>query len=83
MDKVEVTYPDGKVERYRDGLLHDGPNGEPAVVLADGTIKRYCNGKLHDGLNGEPAIVWPDGSTERYYQDKKIKEGQGETLWTS
>jgi hypothetical protein len=53
------------------------------MVLADGTIKRYCNGKLHDGLNGEPAIVWPDGRTERYYQDKKIKDGQGETLWTS
>jgi hypothetical protein len=48
------------------GKLHDGPNGEPAVLEADGTTQRFRNGNLHDGVNGEPAVVFPDGSVRRY-----------------
>ena len=55
------TSTDGyhSVERYRDGKLNDGPNGEPAFerTSADGThyVMRYRDGKRNDGPNGEPA----------------------------
>jgi hypothetical protein len=61
-----VTYPDGRVERYQDGLLHDGPNGEPAMVEPDGSTTRCRNGLPNDGPNGEPAVIDADGTTGRY-----------------
>jgi hypothetical protein len=40
-----VVYASRRTERYRDGYLHDGVNGEPAIVHPDGTFERFCNGK--------------------------------------
>jgi hypothetical protein len=49
------------IERYTNGSLNDGPNGEPAYqgftsggVLVD--IEHDRNGQLNDGANGAPAL---------------------------
>jgi hypothetical protein len=39
-----VVYWDGRTERYQHGELHDGPNGEPAIISADGAVERYRYG---------------------------------------
>jgi hypothetical protein len=79
-----VTYPDGRVKRLLNGLLHDGPNGEPAVVHASGITERYRNGLRNDGPNGEPAIDWTDGGTERYRDGLRHDGVNGEPaiVWT-
>lgn len=57
-----LTHADSiyKVERFKNGLPNDGPNGEPALIeFGDNgrlTIKLYKDGKLNDGPNGEPAV---------------------------
>jgi hypothetical protein len=62
----------GNRYHHRNGKRQNGPNGEPAILLADGTVGRCRDGKLHDGPNGEPAIVRPDGTVERWRNGVKI-----------
>jgi hypothetical protein len=50
------------VERLRDGVRNDGPNGEPAVQQLNGggrplRVEHYRNGRRHDGWGGKPAIL--------------------------
>lgn len=72
------------LERYRGGLLNDGPNGEPAYIELgqDGAVtavERYANGQLNDGPNGEPAVTdfYNSGlpSHIEYYKHDVIDDG--------
>jgi hypothetical protein len=60
--KAILTHAAGpiyKVERYKNGLPGDGPNGEPALIEFGKdrlTVNLYKDGKLNDGPNGEPAV---------------------------
>jgi hypothetical protein len=71
------------VERYRNGQLNDGPNGEPAQQMFDKggkvTLKEYfANGRPNDSANGEPAVqIFDDRGwltrAEHYKNGEKIK----------
>lgn len=62
-----------RATRYDDdGQFHDGPNGEPAVVIAraDGTmaqVSHYQHGLRHDAEDGTPASI-------RYARNGSITE---------
>jgi len=50
-----------KIARHKNGLRHDGPHGEPALVMFNdnGTpraIRHFTHGLLNDGKNGEIAV---------------------------
>ena len=71
-----------KVERYKEGKLNDGANGEPARqrFASNGSLLRathYKNGKRNNGLNGEPAVQWfgPKSSGKVYCEDGKRQDG--------
>jgi len=72
------------VERFKDGKLNDGPNGEAAGLGFDesGTLfyaNRYKDGKLNDGPNGEAAQQgFYDSGTLGYanrFKDGKLNDG--------
>ncbi|MCE9506932.1 MAG: hypothetical protein K8R48_01255 [Alphaproteobacteria bacterium] len=76
------------VERYRDGLRHDGANGEPAMqVFSDSgkiiTAKHFQDGRLNDGVNGEPAMQMFDDRNRlihavSYKNGERVKELSGQ-----
>lgn len=57
--------------RYRDGLRHDGPNGEPAIISCGKgkaqRVERYLCGLRHDGADGAPAIEVCNEDGDVYY----------------
>lgn len=71
------------VMRHKNGLVNNGPNGEPARLMfgknGDITLKEYgLNGDYNDSANGEPAVqIFDDRGwltrAENYKDGKKIK----------
>ncbi|MCE9506931.1 MAG: hypothetical protein K8R48_01250 [Alphaproteobacteria bacterium] len=71
------------VERYKNGQLNDGPNGEAAQQMfsKSGNIEfkgYFANGRNNDAANGEPAVqIFDDRSwltrAEHYKNGEKTK----------
>ena len=77
---VTVTRDDHlvSIKHYTDGVLNDGPNGEPAhqtfniFGFPPFFLKRYTNGKLNDGPHGEPAVHWADNFLEHWKDGERL-----------
>lgn len=57
--RQDIDAEENKTQLFKNGLLHDGDNNQPAVVILDSAsgfeFRHYKNGKLHNE-NG-PAII--------------------------
>lgn len=69
-DKPAITYPDGRLYWYKDGVIHRGYD-KPAIISENAEMW-LSNGKFHR-ING-PAVKWTNGRQEYYVRGQLHRE---------
>ena len=76
--RQDVDAEEDKTQLFKNGVLHDGPNNEPAITILDSSagfeFRHYQEGKLHNEKG--PAIIhanYPD-LNKWYLEGKELSK---------